>query len=131
MRKIKEAYQECTISGIIDDLTEAFPYTSSGTQWIGITDRVMGGASNGIVKREIVGGRLANILTGSVSLANNGGFIQMATDLSIFPERSLTVDASAFHGIEIDVFNDGVLPRQKFNVSHLLVIDASLLHCYC
>mmetsp|Transcript_3340 Transcript_3340/g.4947 ORF Transcript_3340/g.4947 Transcript_3340/m.4947 type:complete len:241 (+) Transcript_3340:197-919(+) len=131
LRKIKDAYQECTVSGIIDDLTEAFPYTSSGTQWIGITDRVMGGASNGIVKREIVGGRLANILTGSVSLANNGGFIQMATDLSIFPERSLTVDASAFHGIEIDVFNDGDLPRKKFNVSHLLFINASLLHCYC
>jgi hypothetical protein len=116
MRKSKDAYKECTISGVIDDMTESFPFTSSGTQWYGITDRVMGGLSNGSLKRETVEGRLANILTGRVSLANNGGFIQMATDLSIFPAKSLTVNASAFDGIEIDVLYDGDNPQQNFNV---------------
>jgi len=116
MRKSKDAYKECTISGVIDDITEAFPFTSSGTQWYGITDRVMGGLSNGTLKRETVEGRLANVLTGGVSLANNGGFIQMATDLSISPAISLTVDASSFDGIEIDVLYDGEKPQQSFNI---------------
>jgi len=76
----------------------------------------MGGVSDGFLKRDTVQGRLANVLTGHVSLANNGGFIQMATDLSLFPSSSLTVDASAFDGIELDVLYDGDAPKQTFNV---------------
>jgi hypothetical protein len=43
MKKCKAAFQSCTDSGTIDDMSEEFPVTSSGTQWSGITDRVMGG----------------------------------------------------------------------------------------
>lgn len=50
--------------------------------------------------RETFAGRLSNVLRGDVSLANNGGFIQMATDLD--PSHA-TVDASKFDGVELDV----------------------------
>lgn len=102
-KKSRLAYQECTQSGIIDDLTEVFPVTSSGREWRGITDRVMGGVSNGILRREPdLKGRPANVLTGHVSLENNGGFLQMVTDLALDPSRN-SVDASEYDGIEFEV----------------------------
>jgi len=55
--------------------------------------------------REEFCGRTANVLRGAVSMANNGGFIQMATNLA--PESgdmsSATVDASRYEGLELDV----------------------------
>lgn len=103
MRKLKAAYQECTTgSGIIDDMTDTFPFTTSGTEWAGFTDRVMGGLSEGSISREVVEGRTANVLRGSVSLANNGGFVQMATNLAIDPVLGV-VDASEYDGIELDL----------------------------
>jgi hypothetical protein len=64
----------------------------------------MGGVSRGTMVREIVAGRPAIRMRGEVSLENNGGFIQIALDLS--PEGGV-VDASAWSGIEIDVFGNG------------------------
>jgi hypothetical protein len=52
VRKAKSAYQAVTVNGVVDDLSEPFPVTSSGTQWAGFTDQVMGGRSSG---REILG----------------------------------------------------------------------------
>lgn len=102
-KKSRIAYIECTKSGVIDDLTESFPVTSSGREWRGITDRVMGGVSNGALRRETnLEGRPANILTGRISLDNNGGFVQMVTDLALDPSRNF-VDASEFDGMEFDV----------------------------
>ncbi len=49
--------------------------------WELVTDRVMGGVSNGRVEQTVVKGRSANRMTGRVSLENNGGFIQIAADL--------------------------------------------------
>ncbi len=43
-------------------------------------------------------------MRGDVSLENNGGFIQIAIDLS--PDGGV-VDASAWSGIELDVFGNG------------------------
>jgi hypothetical protein len=107
MRKSKASYKECTLSGVIDDMSEIFPYTSSGTEWAGFTDRVMGGASSGSISRETLAGKTANVLRGKVSLANNGGFVQMATNLSLHPNVS-AVDASEYDGIELDVlFQEG------------------------
>jgi hypothetical protein len=107
MRKSRASYTECTASGVIDDMTEIFPYTSSGTEWAGFTDRVMGGVSSGSISRETLTGKTANVLRGKVSLANNGGFVQMATDLSLNPNVS-AVDASEYDGIELDVlFQEG------------------------
>ena len=62
----------------------------------------MGGQSDGFIKRETIAGKRANILTGHVSLANNGGFIQMVTDLPLDPMKP-SVDASDYDGIELTV----------------------------
>jgi hypothetical protein len=103
VRKAKSAYRPCVVSGVIDDMSESFPVTSSGTLWSGFTDRVMGGVSFGSLTREEFDGRQANVLRGHVSLANNGGFVQMATDLALDPTVSATVDASEYDGIELDI----------------------------
>jgi len=69
--------------------------------------------------REEFCGRTANVLRGAVSMANNGGFIQMATNLA--PDSgdmsSSTVDASKYEGLELDVqciTNEG--ESESFNV---------------
>mmetsp|Transcript_32383 Transcript_32383/g.64443 ORF Transcript_32383/g.64443 Transcript_32383/m.64443 type:complete len:309 (+) Transcript_32383:263-1189(+) len=116
VRKAKSAYIPCTTSGVIDDVTEPFPFTSSGSQWMGITDRVMGGVSNGSLSRETVQGKNANVLRGEVSLENNGGFIQMATDLALDPGMDPFVDASEFDGVELEVYCEGADVEEKFNV---------------
>ncbi|KAL7524024.1 hypothetical protein ACHAXR_000409 [Thalassiosira sp. AJA248-18] len=117
VRKSKAAYIPCTTSGIIDDMSDPFPFTSSGSQWNGITDRVMGGISNGSLCRESIGGKdNANVLRGNVSLENNGGFIQMATDLSLDKSLDLFVDAKDFDGVELEVYCEGVEDEEEFNV---------------
>jgi Complex I intermediate-associated protein 30 (CIA30) len=77
------------------------------------SDQVMGGVSMGNLLREEYAGRIANVLRGKVSLENNGGFIQMATNLGISP-----VDASKFVGIELDVHNgiESDAGSEQFNV---------------
>ena len=116
LEKAASAYKSCTESGIIDDMSENFPLSSSGTEWSGFTDQVMGGVSKGMLTRELVDGRTANVMKGKVSLYNNGGFIQMATSLSTDPAVSLTVDASAFDGIELDVLHKGSDETESFNI---------------
>ena len=88
---------------IIDDLSSEAPTASIGTSWQLFTDQVMGGVSTGTMSREVVGGRLAIRMRGDVRLENNGGFVQMALDLS--PD-SAVVDASAWSGIELDLYGD-------------------------
>lgn len=115
-RKAKAAYISCATSGVIDDISEPFPFTSSGSQWQGITDAVMGGVSNGSLSRETVEGKIANVLRGKVSLENNGGFIQMATDLSLDPSEDAFVDVGNFDGVELEVYCEGSEVAEKFNV---------------
>lgn len=117
MRKATSAYVDCATSGVIDDLSEIFPFTSSGTCWAGVTDRVMGGKSNGSLTREDVDGKPAIVLKGKVSLKNNGGFVQMATNLALNPSVSQIVDASEYDGIELDVYYDVFdSDEESFNV---------------
>lgn len=116
VRKSKASYIPCTTSGVIDDMSDPFPFTSSGSQWQGITDRVMGGVSNGSLSRETIGGKLANVLRGTVSLENNGGFIQMATDLSLEPSVDLFVHATDYDGVELEVYCEGADAEEYFNV---------------
>jgi adhesin HecA-like repeat protein len=68
--------------------------------WDYVADRVMGGVSTGTLCHEVVQGRPAAVLRGQVSLDNNGGFVQMASDLHA---DGTAVDASAFDGVAIDV----------------------------
>jgi hypothetical protein len=102
----------------MDSYFPVFPTTSSGTQWAGYTDQIMGGVSSGSVAREEIEGRTANVLRGSVSLKNNGGFIQMATNLAQAQMDSNAVDASSFDGVELEVFcqGDGKNDHESFNV---------------
>ena len=117
VKKARHAYRSCVESGTIDDLSESFPVTSSGTQWAGVTDKVMGGSSSGtLVRHETFQGRLSNVLTANVRLENDGGFVQMVTDLALDHSVSNTVDASEYDGIEFDVFYEGDADRENFNV---------------
>ena len=59
-----------------EDLT--FPFTAdSGKYWQYVSDRVMGGVSDGQVTLEQDGEMYYARLTGNVSTKNNGGFIQL------------------------------------------------------
>lgn len=102
---------------IIDDLSHSAPQASNGASWQFIADGVMGGVSQGAMDREQVDGREAYRMRGTVSLDNNGGFIQMALDLA--PDGS-AVDACAFTGLEIDVTGNG----ETYNL-HLRTTDVT------
>lgn len=69
----------------------------------------MGGRSSGTLTRETVQGREARRLRGSVSLENNGGFIQMAADV---------LEASNFTGIEFSATGNS----ETYNI-HLRTSD--------
>lgn len=71
--------------------------------WDYVADTVMGGVSTGRATQEVVDGRDAIRLTGAVSLDNNGGFVQIAFDLT----AGAVFDASAFAGIALDVRGNG------------------------
>lgn len=89
---------------VIDDLTRNFPEASIGSSWELLSDRVMGGVSTGRLTREPVAGRMANRMRGDVSLANNGGFIQMALDLD---PSGRAAGCQGYSGIEVDVWGNG------------------------
>lgn len=101
-------------------MTEAFPVTKCGTRWSGFSDQVMGGRSTGSLSRQVYQDRTANVLRGSVSLENNGGFVQMATNLASAVQTSASsVDASAYDGVELDLSGhvEGTSKSQEsFNV---------------
>jgi hypothetical protein len=92
-----------TKSAVIDDLSREAPLSNIGTRWQLFTDGVMGGVSKGTMVREAVAGRLAIRMQGDVSLANGGGFVQIAMDLA--PDGN-AVDAGAWRGFELDVFGN-------------------------
>lgn len=87
-----------TIDDMRDDLS------ALGTEWSLVTDRVMGGVTEGRLSREDVEGRTARRITGDVRLDNDGGFLQMALDLA--PEDG-AFDASAYEGIVATVRGNG------------------------
>ncbi|PWJ21290.1 CIA30 family protein [Jannaschia seohaensis] len=88
-------------SGLASSLPAAETSASLALHWGYVADTVMGGVSTGRLTRARLSGTEAARLTGEVSTANNGGFIQIAADL---PEG---VDAAAWSGIEIDVIGNG------------------------
>ena len=88
---------------IIDDLGHIAPMAANGNGWKLVSDRVMGGVSDGVMRREVVDGRDAIRMLGGVSLENNGGFLQVALDLG---DASGDVDARQWDGIQLDVFGN-------------------------
>lgn len=91
-------------AGIIDDRSSHSYQATTGTSWALLTDTVMGGVSRGRLEAKTVEGRPALRMTGRVRLDNDGGFIQMALDLS--PDGK-PIDASAWTGIELDLYGNG------------------------
>ncbi len=69
--------------------------------WRMFTDRVMGGVSDGEQAVTEVAGRPALWLTGTVSLANNGGFVQSA----FMPRK--TIDGRSYSGLRLAVKGNG------------------------
>lgn len=68
--------------------------------WEYVADAVMGGVSTGSCQVETYKGRTATVLRGDVSLENNGGFVQIATDLTA---DGSAYDVSAWDGFELTV----------------------------
>jgi len=84
---------------IIDDRTNNNLSSNLGTQWRIVTDQVMGGVSNGELTLENYKGKNCLRMRGDVSTDNNGGFVQMALDLT----NDGAFDASSYTGVEIIV----------------------------
>ena len=83
---------------LIDDFTDQNLLSKLGTQWRGVSDKVMGGISEASISRDVIDGRPSLRITGDVRLENNGGFIQAALDLT---SSGSAIDASVFNGIRI------------------------------
>ena len=87
---------------LIDDRRSSSLDASIGTRWRLLTDTVMGGVSSGRLDPAVVAGRPCLRLTGTVSLENNGGFVQASLDL----DPAGTLDARRYGGIELDVYGN-------------------------
>ena len=81
---------------IIDDFSDPNNISRLGTKWRLITDRVMGGLSDGEYNfgREKLLGYIN--MKGNVSLENNGGFVQIVLPLT---PNSKSLDATNFSGV--------------------------------
>ena len=85
-------------SMLIDDFSGSKGVSSFGSQWRMFTDQVMGGVSTADWDYETIDGRRCVRLRGDVSLANNGGFVQIALPLN---KDGRPFDASAFKGVRL------------------------------
>jgi hypothetical protein len=88
---------------LIDDFSQ--DSSALGTSWEGFTDRVMGGRSDMSVGFRSEGGQRYLAMSGTVSLANNGGFIQ--TRLLLAPKGKAAYDASGHSGLKLVVRGTG------------------------
>ena len=88
---------------LIDDFSDPAA-AGNGHRWQCVTDRVMGGVSDARLAHETVAGRNALRLSGTVSLANNGGFVQAALDLA---DPGAAYDAGRFAGVALALRGDG------------------------
>lgn len=106
---------------IIDDLSGSHGGNPAAGRpragWALISDGVMGGVSSGAMMAEIVAGRAALCLRGTVSLENNGGFLQIARDLA---QGGGAVDASIWDGIQLDVIGNGEIYNLHLRTADLL-----------
>jgi hypothetical protein len=88
---------------LIDDFTQT-GVSSFGTPWRMFTDRVMGGLSTASSQYDSIDGRRCLRLQGNVSLANNGGFVQVALPLE---KNGRAFNADQFIGIRLWVWGNG------------------------
>ena len=81
---------------LIDDFSREDLVSNLGSQWRGVSDKVMGGISEVSITRDIIDGRSCIHLTGHVSLENEGGFVQASLDLA---QENECLNASGYKGI--------------------------------
>ena len=82
-----------------------FPFTAdSGNYWQYVSDRVMGGVSDGQVTLEQDGEMYFARLTGNVSTKNNGGFIQVRANVSFANSEK---DGNNLQGVRLNVRGNG------------------------
>ncbi|MEQ1526346.1 MAG: CIA30 family protein [Gallionella sp.] len=103
---------------LIDDRSCGSLDPINGTCWRVVTDKVMGGRSESSLTTAVVEGRHCLRMTGAVSLENNGGFVQASLDLCKYG----LLDASAYSGIEIEIFGNG----EMYNL-HLRTDDTRIV----
>lgn len=84
---------------IIDDRSTGSAVSNLGNEWRLFTDQVMGGVSTGSLSLHSYLGRDCLRIKGQVSTQYNGGFVQIALDLT----ADKPYDASAYEGIVLDV----------------------------
>lgn len=102
-------------SGLIDDRSSGDLEASTGGQWRLVTDGVMGGVSRGEIGATVRDGRSCLRMTGIVSTANNGGFVQMALDI---PDGVLK-NIDTYEGIEFQVAGNAELYNLHLRTSDL------------
>ena len=86
---------------VADENVLAYPFTAdSGKYWQYVSDRVMGGVSDGKVNLEQDGEMYYARLTGNVSTANNGGFIQLRASVSFANSEK---DGKNLKGVRLNV----------------------------
>jgi hypothetical protein len=100
----KEPVMESESSFLIDDFSREDGVSAMGNRWRMFTDRVMGGRSSGESVYRIIQGRRCLHLTGSISLANNGGFIQVALPLEV---KGKSFNASGYTGVKLLILGNG------------------------
>ena len=105
----------CTTIPSASEEVLSFPFTSdSSKNWRYISDRVMGGVSEGQVELEQDGEMIFARLTGNVSTRNRGGFIQMNLASSWFNRplmiqsiRNSEKDGKKLKGVRLNVRGNG------------------------
>lgn len=101
-------------SFVIDDRSTKSFVSTLGSVWRLVTDDVMGGISFGELSLRNVEGIECIQMSGNVSTANNGGFVQMSLDLI----QGRPFDATSYDGIEAYVWGNG----ERYNL-HLKTVD--------
>lgn len=101
---MREGHDSPTAVPILDVAGPRSPLATNGARWDVVTDAVMGGVSRATLSVANIEGRTALRLQGRVRLEHNGGFVQMALDLSA---AGAAFDASAWQGIELCVCGNG------------------------
>ena len=88
---------------LLDNFSRSDGQSLIGTEWEGFTDRVMGGRSDMSAGVRDTDSGPALRMTGTVSLENNGGFIQVRLKLT----EDGTFDARPYTGIAIEARGTG------------------------
>ena len=74
--------------------------TTQGEKWSFFTDRVMGGLSDGQATINTINNTPCYQMTGNVTTENNGGFIQIRTNLSPL------IKANEYEGVYIKIYGN-------------------------